>query len=134
MNRAMSGKQISADDLDYIFDSALYNKWVKLVLARMLMRKRLREIFHCESEISKELIDLRKEPDFSGRGDKPPSLRELLELTKSDNRFTPTETSDLKTLSEITNLLEWGGRKPTRSEWKWALQNCKNAVKGLFDK
>jgi hypothetical protein len=99
-----------------IFESVRLNEWATLAISRMLMRK--------------GVIAIVGSHDVG----QTPSLERLLLLCKERKLIPVVLADDLERLREVTFFVEWwGGRVPSKAEWKWALQNCERVVEALFD-
>ncbi|MEP0357365.1 hypothetical protein [Paraglaciecola sp.] len=117
IKHAVHGESIDHKSLETLFKSVETNDWLKLVLARMLMRK--------------GLIVLK--PDH-GLGVSP-SLSKLIIMCHEENKITDSEKTDLEKLRNITFYAEWwDGDAPTLGDWKWAIEKSPEIIEQLFDK
>lgn len=104
-------------NIDAIFETVKLNQWATLIMARMLMRKGLVELVG---------------PNH-GFGASP-SLEKLLAHDRTKTLLPESLIDELERLREITYFAEWwGGRVPSKADWKWAVANCKRIIQSLFD-
>ncbi|MBL0709894.1 MAG: hypothetical protein JJV99_02590 [Colwellia sp.] len=117
IKHAVHGDSIDHKSLEALFKSVETNDWLKLVLARMLMRK--------------GLVVLK--PDH-GLGVSP-SLSSLIKMCHSERIITEEEKANLEKLRNITFYAEWwDGDAPTHGDWKWAIVESPKIIQQLFDK
>lgn len=117
IKKATHRKTIDPKSLDDLFKTVELNEWMTLVLARMLMRQ--------------GLVCLVPEHGFGPS----PSLVKLIPLCLAKDLISKEEAANLDNLREITFYAEWwDGRAPNHGQWRWALENCKNIVRTLFEK
>lgn len=115
--RAAHGGYIGTLNIDAIFETVKLNEWATLIISRMLMRKGLIEIVGSNHSFGAS-----------------PSLEKIIKHCEGNGLVPENLRSDLEKLREITFFAEWwSGRAPTKSEWKWALANCKSIIERLFD-
>ena len=115
--RLAHGRDFGDAHIDAIFESVKFNDWATLVMARMLMRKGL-------------LIVLGSNAPQSDS----PKLEEMIQICLNQNHLPLALLQKLERLREVTYYAEWwSGRRPTISEWKWAVQHCREIVKELYD-
>ena len=115
-DKAAHGQAIKPTSINVLFRSVDSNDWLKLVLARMLIRK--------------GLIDLI--PNH-GLGESP-SLAKLISQAKRDTVIPAELCDDLEKLRNVTYYAEWwDGDAPTHGEWKWAIENSEKIITELFD-
>lgn len=116
LNKVAHGGYLGTLNINAIYESIKLNEWATLVVSRMLMRK--------------GLIEVVGNHDFGAS----PSLEKLIERCKAQQLLPSELIEDLERLREVTFFAEWwNGRVPIKSEWKWALLNCKRIVEALFD-
>ncbi|MDR5015232.1 hypothetical protein RF663_13465 [Aeromonas veronii] len=117
IERATHKKNINPKSLDELFKTVELNDWMTLVLARMLMRQGLVCLY----------------PNH-GLGPSP-SLSELICMCRNESFITENEAVDLEKLRHITFYAEWwDGDIPNHGDWQWALENCRNIIRNIFDK
>ncbi|VVN32013.1 hypothetical protein PS662_04931 [Pseudomonas fluorescens] len=117
IKEATHGKAIDPKSLDDLFKTVELNEWMTLVLARMLMRQ--------------GLVCLVPDHGFGPS----PSLVKLIPLCLAKGLISSEEAVHLDELREITFFAEWwDGRAPNHGQWRWALENCQNIVRALFEK
>lgn len=117
IKHAVRDDTIDHKSLEILFKSAEANDWLKLVLARMLMRKSLVALL----------------PDHNlGMS---PSLNKLISMYFDSGKISQNEKDDLDKLRRITFYAEWWtGDVPTHEEWKWAIENSLLIIQSLFNK
>jgi hypothetical protein len=117
IKHAVQGESIDHKSLETLFKSVEANDWLKLVLARMLMRK--------------GLVDLVPVHNLGPS----PSLNKLIPMCLESGKISTQERESLEKLRNITFYAEWwAGDTPTHEEWKWAIENSPNIIQNLFDK
>lgn len=117
IKHAVHGDSIDHKSLDTLFKSVETNDWLKLVLARMLMRK--------------GLVILKSNHDLGVS----PSLSKLIKMCYEEKKITEIERNDLEKLRNITFYAEWwDGDAPSHGDWKWAITESPKIIQLLFDK
>lgn len=117
IKRAVHKRSISPEAIEDLFKTTELNEWLTLVLARMLMRQ--------------ALVCLVPEHSLGIS----PSLQKLISLAFEKNIISQNEYEKLEKLRNVTFYAEWwDGDVPTYELWDWSLKNCKQIVKGLFEK
>lgn len=117
IKHAVHGKNIDQSSIELLFKSVQANDWLKLVLARMLMRK--------------GLVIL--QPNH-GLGSAP-SLEELILVCFETGQLDEMEKNDLEKLRDITYYAEWwDGDVPTYESWNWGIAHSPLIIQKLFDK
>jgi hypothetical protein len=117
IKHAVHGDSIDHKSLETLFKSVEANDWLKLVLARMLMRK--------------GLVALSPDHNFGPS----PSLAKLIPMCFEAGKISAQEKENIEKLRNITFYAEWwAGDAPTHEEWKWAIEKSPEIIHTLFDK
>jgi hypothetical protein len=117
IKKAITTHKIDSNSLNELFISVESNEWIKLVLARMLMRKGLSALV-----------------TSSDMGDTP-SIQKLIEQCRDEKKLSTQDIEEIEKLRNVTFYAEWwSGNPPTVEDWSWALNNCQSIIEKIYNK